>query len=247
MDDDLDLGSERMFLPSKLYSILLISTQGYAWVISIFFFGYLICEVPSNMILSRTRPSIFLPGIMLVWGALSAAMAAAPNYGSLLAFRFILGCIESGFFPGVLFVLSCWYTTAEIGMVIILSPSPSVFLMLLQENVLPFSTVLQRSLEHSEACLPVESRTACTMHMELRAGDGSLLSRVLPLLGLPSSPNLSFLTSRIRLPSSALKRDNWLPSVYLQTAYHLVQLEQNGLHIGKLSRLLSAMFARTSS
>lgn len=52
---------------------------------------------------------------MLVWGALSAIMACAPNYGSLLAFRFILGCVESGFFPGVLFVMSCWYKTAEIG------------------------------------------------------------------------------------------------------------------------------------
>lgn len=93
----------------------LISLSGYAWVLSIFFFGYLICEVPSNMILSRTRPSIFLPSIMLVWGALSAAMACVHNYGSILAFRFILGCIESGFFPGVLFVMSCWYTTAEIG------------------------------------------------------------------------------------------------------------------------------------
>ena len=42
-------------------------------------------------------------------------MACAPNYGSLLAFRFILGCVESGFFPGVLFVMSCWYKAAEIG------------------------------------------------------------------------------------------------------------------------------------
>lgn len=72
-------------------------------------------EVPSNMILSRSRPSIFLPSIMLVWGALSAIMACAPTYGSMLAFRFILGCVESGFFPGVLFVMSCWYKTAEIG------------------------------------------------------------------------------------------------------------------------------------
>ncbi|OBT45367.1 hypothetical protein VE00_04054 [Pseudogymnoascus sp. WSF 3629] len=92
-----------------------LDAQKYAWVLSIFFFGYLIMEVPSNMILSRSRPSIFLPSIMLVWGSLSAIMACAPNYGSLLAFRFILGCIESGFFPGVLFVMSCWYKAAEIG------------------------------------------------------------------------------------------------------------------------------------
>ncbi|KAF7553347.1 hypothetical protein G7Z17_g3700 [Cylindrodendrum hubeiense] len=94
---------------------LSLSDDDYAWVLSIFFFGYLICEVPSNMILSRSRPSIFLPGIMLVWGALSALMAISKTYGALLGFRFILGCIESGFFPGVLYLLSCWYTKAELG------------------------------------------------------------------------------------------------------------------------------------
>lgn len=93
-----------------------LSDEGYAWVLSIFFFGYLICEVPSNMILSRSRPSIFLPTIMLVWGALSALMSISKTYGALLGFRFTLGCIESGFFPGVLYLLSCWYTRAELGM-----------------------------------------------------------------------------------------------------------------------------------
>ncbi|KAH6995921.1 phthalate transporter [Ilyonectria sp. MPI-CAGE-AT-0026] len=94
---------------------LKLTDDDYAWVLSIFFFGYLICEVPSNMILSRSRPSIFLPGIMLVWGALSALMAISKTYGALLGFRFILGCIEAGFFPGVLYLLSCWYTKAELG------------------------------------------------------------------------------------------------------------------------------------
>ncbi|KAG8419421.1 hypothetical protein J3458_004289 [Metarhizium acridum] len=87
----------------------------YAWVLSVFFFGYLICEVPSNMILSRSKPSLFLPATMLVWGALSALMSISKTYGVLLGFRFVLGCIESGFFPGVLYYLSCWYTKAELG------------------------------------------------------------------------------------------------------------------------------------
>lgn len=92
-----------------------LTDDGYAWVLSIFFFGYLVCEIPSNMILSRSRPSIFLPGIMLVWGVLSALMSLSNSYGALLGFRFVLGCIEAGFFPGVLYLLSCWYTTAELG------------------------------------------------------------------------------------------------------------------------------------
>jgi MFS family permease len=67
------------------------------------------------MILSRSRPSWFLPGIMLVWGALSCAMSVSHNYGAMLGFRFVLGCIEAGFFPGVLFLMSCWYKRDEIG------------------------------------------------------------------------------------------------------------------------------------
>ncbi|KAJ6440721.1 major facilitator superfamily transporter [Purpureocillium lavendulum] len=92
-----------------------LTDDGYAWVLSVFFFGYLICEIPSNMILTRSRPSIFLPTIMLIWGALSALMSISKTYGALLGFRFVLGCIEAGFFPGVLYLLSCWYTKAELG------------------------------------------------------------------------------------------------------------------------------------
>ncbi|KPM43817.1 hypothetical protein AK830_g2780 [Neonectria ditissima] len=98
-----------------MQSELDLSDDDYAWVLSIFFFGYLICEVPSNMILSRSKPSVFLPTIMLIWGALSALMAISKTYGALLGFRFVLGCIEAGFFPGVLYLLSCWYTRAELG------------------------------------------------------------------------------------------------------------------------------------
>lgn len=94
---------------------LALTDDGYAWVVSIFFFGYLICEVPSNMLLTRSRPSIFLPAIMLVWGILSALMATSTTYGAMLGFRFVLGCIESGFYPGVLYLLSCWYTRKELG------------------------------------------------------------------------------------------------------------------------------------
>ncbi|KAI6777899.1 uncharacterized protein J7T54_001556 [Emericellopsis cladophorae] len=81
----------------------------------IFFLGYLICEVPSSMILSRVPPSKYLPSIMLLWGALCAVMAVSNSYGALMSFRFVLRCIESGFFPGVLYLLRCWYTKAELG------------------------------------------------------------------------------------------------------------------------------------
>lgn len=67
------------------------------------------------MILTRSRPSWYLPGIMIIWGAICAVMSVVKNYQGMLALRFFLGCIEAGFFPGVLYVMTCWYKKAEIG------------------------------------------------------------------------------------------------------------------------------------
>ncbi|KAJ0327587.1 hypothetical protein COL922a_013449 [Colletotrichum nupharicola] len=92
-----------------------LSDDQYAMLLSIFFIGYLVCEVPSNMILTRSRPSWYLPGIMIIWGAICAVMSVVKNYQGMLALRFFLGCIEAGFFPGVLYVMTCWYKKAEIG------------------------------------------------------------------------------------------------------------------------------------
>ena len=87
----------------------------YAFAVSIFFIGYLICEVPSNLVLTRSRPSLYLSTIMVLWGGLACCMAALQNYRGILALRFFLGCMEAGFFPGVLFLMSCWYKKNEIG------------------------------------------------------------------------------------------------------------------------------------
>jgi len=92
-----------------------LNDSRYVWVLSIFFFRYLLIEVPSNMLLSRSCPKLFLLGIMLVWSILSALMTVSKSYGALLAFRIALGCVESGFFLGVLYLLRCWYKSDEIG------------------------------------------------------------------------------------------------------------------------------------
>ncbi|WQF82422.1 Putative major facilitator superfamily, MFS transporter superfamily [Colletotrichum destructivum] len=94
---------------------LQLDDSQYAMLLSIFFIGYLVCEVPSNMLLTRSRPSYYLPGIMIVWGTVCAIMSVVKNYEGMLALRFFLGCIEAGFFPGVLYVMTCWYKKAEIG------------------------------------------------------------------------------------------------------------------------------------
>ncbi|KAF9869717.1 hypothetical protein CkaCkLH20_12760 [Colletotrichum karsti] len=69
-----------------------------------------------NMILTRVRPSIYLPLWACVWSAVSAATASVDNFGHLLAVRCVLGVAEAPFFPGVFYLLSCWYTKRELGL-----------------------------------------------------------------------------------------------------------------------------------
>lgn len=60
------------------------------------------------MVLARSRPSIFLPAIMFIWGCVTIGMAFVQDYKGLIAFRVVIGCIEAGFAPGVLLLLSSW-------------------------------------------------------------------------------------------------------------------------------------------
>jgi hypothetical protein len=60
--------------------------------------GYLLLQVPSNMILHRTRPRFYLPGTMLAWGCMVLVYLAVSDAGGLIAVRLCLRIIEAGFF-----------------------------------------------------------------------------------------------------------------------------------------------------
>lgn len=102
-------------LTSTQYSIVLLvsrfQTRPKSLVIKsniykVFFISYVIFEVPSNMMISRLRPSLYLSGLCIIWGGIAACMAAAKTYQALAGIRFVLGFIEAGFAPGVAFYLS---------------------------------------------------------------------------------------------------------------------------------------------
>lgn len=84
-------------------------------MVSLFFSAYVLFEVPSNMLLMKIKPSIYLSTIVWVWGCVVIGMSQAQNGRGFLAARFFLGAIEAGLFPGALFLLTCWYTKREIG------------------------------------------------------------------------------------------------------------------------------------
>ncbi|KAK9761586.1 hypothetical protein K7432_013417 [Basidiobolus ranarum] len=92
---------------------LALTPGEYNWSLSIFFVGYVIFEVPSNIILKQIGPSRWIPIVMLSWAIVMMCMAAVNNASGLLACRFFLGLTEAGLFPGVIFYLSLWYTRQE--------------------------------------------------------------------------------------------------------------------------------------
>ena len=78
-----------------------ISGPQYNWCLTAFFFTYCAFEVPSNMLLKKLRPSIWLPSIMVAWGIVMTLMGIVQNYHGLLIARIFLGVAEAGLFPGV--------------------------------------------------------------------------------------------------------------------------------------------------
>jgi MFS family permease len=82
--------------------------------ISVLFAGYIALQIPSNLILTRVRPSIYLPTCMALWGVVSGCTAAVKDFQGLVVCRFFLGFLEAPFFPGALFLLSSWYTPREL-------------------------------------------------------------------------------------------------------------------------------------
>ncbi|KAL4923607.1 major facilitator superfamily domain-containing protein [Aspergillus undulatus] len=91
-----------------------LTSSQYSIIVLVFFISYLVFEVPANMILTRVRPSVFLPGLGLVWGTFAALMGATQNWGQLAGMRFLLGFAEAGFAPGCAFLLSSWYRRYEL-------------------------------------------------------------------------------------------------------------------------------------
>jgi D-galactonate transporter len=75
----------------------------------IFFIGYFLFEIPSNLLLHRVGARLWIARIMITWGIVSAAMIFVTTPASFYITRFLLGAAEAGFFPGVVLYLTYWY------------------------------------------------------------------------------------------------------------------------------------------
>jgi len=86
-----------------------LSETAYGLGASLFFIGYFIFEVPSNVFLERVGARRWFARIMISWGLVTIALGFTQNTVMFYILRFLLGAAEAGFFPGVLYVLTLWF------------------------------------------------------------------------------------------------------------------------------------------
>src|SRR6201995_415299 len=85
----------------------------YGMAAGLFFWGYFLFEVPSNLILERVGARIWIARIMITWGIISGSMMFVRGPLSFYALRFLLGLAEAGFFPGIVLYLTYWIPSSR--------------------------------------------------------------------------------------------------------------------------------------
>jgi MFS family permease len=98
--------------PNGMSTELGLTATAFGFASGIFFIGYLILEVPSNLALHRFGARRWIARIMISWGIVATAIAFVPNPTVLVILRFLLGVAEAGFFPGIILYLTYWFPAA---------------------------------------------------------------------------------------------------------------------------------------
>ncbi|SDF48082.1 MFS transporter [Phytopseudomonas seleniipraecipitans] len=95
-----------------------LSDMAYGFGAGLFFIGYFIFEVPSNLMLERFGARRWFARILITWGVITVGMAFVTGPYSFYLMRFLLGAAEAGFFPGVLYYITRWYPVRHRGKVL---------------------------------------------------------------------------------------------------------------------------------
>lgn len=88
------------------------SPEVYGWGTGVFFIGYLLFEVPSNLVMEKVGARLWLSRIMITWAIVSMAFALVQGPVMFAALRFLLGVAEAGFYPGILLYFTYWFPSA---------------------------------------------------------------------------------------------------------------------------------------
>ena len=111
--DRINVGFAKLYLRDVLGVDAAIFNSVYGFGAGLFFIGYFIFEVPSNLILHRIGARVWIARIMIVWGLVSSSMMFINSTTTFYVMRFVLGAAEAGFFPGIILYLTYWYPSRE--------------------------------------------------------------------------------------------------------------------------------------
>jgi len=89
------------------------SSTVYGFGAGVFYFGYALFEIPSNLVLARVGARVWIARIMITWGVISVAMIFVHNATSFYVLRFLLGVAEAGFLPGIIYYLAHWFPRVQ--------------------------------------------------------------------------------------------------------------------------------------
>src|SRR5579863_1625118 len=109
--DRVNVGFAKLQMASDLH----LSDAVYGFGAGIFFFGYFIFEIPSNVILHRVGARVWIARIMISWGVISALTMFISTPTMFYVMRFLLGAAEAGFFPGIILYLTYWFPARRRG------------------------------------------------------------------------------------------------------------------------------------
>ena len=90
-----------------------ITSQQFGLIFGIFFFGYSIFEIPSNLLLHKIGARLWIARILISWGIVAMLTGFAQNVSQLYVARFLLGLAEAGYFPGIVLYLTYWFPQRE--------------------------------------------------------------------------------------------------------------------------------------
>ena len=99
--------------PNGMNAELGLSATLFGVAAGVFFIGYLLLEVPSNLMLHRFGARRWIARILVTWGIVATIMAFVPNATWLIVLRFLLGVAEAGFFPGIILYLTYWFPAGQ--------------------------------------------------------------------------------------------------------------------------------------
>ena len=168
------------FASLRMNADLGLSSAAYGLGAGLFFVGYFLFEVPSNLLLHRVGARFWIARIMITWGLVAAATSLVQGEVGFYVVRVLLGIAEAGFFPGVLLYLTYWFPRAQRARIVALT-----FLAVPLASVIgsPLSSLL---LEHGGGWFGVEDGWRVMFLVE---GLPAVALGVAVLLWLPSRPS----------------------------------------------------------